>query len=97
MSRARTLKILGRVVLVLLALCALATIVPDFARIARPLGSFGLATNADGLIYDVRGPFESEEESPAWRAGLRAGERLDIRAMRCLPVATASSMPPVNR
>ena len=48
----------------------LAMILPDFTRIVLPLGSFGLTTNADGLIYDVQGPFAAEEESPAWRAGL---------------------------
>ena len=47
----------GRILLALLTLYALAMIAPDFARIVRPLGSFGLATNADGLIYDVQGPF----------------------------------------
>jgi hypothetical protein len=77
----------GRVILALLTLYALAIIVPDFARIIRPLGSFGLSTNADGLIYDVQGPF-AEEDSPAWRAGVRQGDRLDLAAMRCAPVNT---------
>ena len=63
-------------------------IAPDLIRVVRPLGSFGLATNGDGLIYDVQGPFASEEDSPAWRAGLRAGDRLDLAAMRCAPVNT---------
>jgi hypothetical protein len=78
----------GRILLALLTLYALAMIAPDFARLARPLGSFGLATNADGLIYDVKSPFATEEESPAWRAGLRVGDRLDLAAMRCVPVDT---------
>ncbi len=78
----------GRVVLALLALYAIATIAPDYLRIVRPLGSFGLATNADGLIYDIEGPFASEEESPAAQAGLRIGDRLDLRAMRCIPIDT---------
>ena len=78
----------GRILLALLTLYALTMIGPDFARIARPLGSFGLATNADGLIYDVQGPFENEEQSPAWRAGLHAGDRLDLARMRCVPVDT---------
>lgn len=89
MSRTSGLKSLGRAVLALLVLYALALIVPDFLRVVRPLGSFGLATNADGLIYDVRGPFDAEEDSPAFRAGLRVGERLDLSAMSCLPVDTA--------
>ncbi len=79
----------GRAILALLTLYALAMIVPDFLRIARPLASFGLATNADGLVYDVQGPFAQEEESPAWRAGLRVGDRLDLGAMRCPPLDSA--------
>ncbi len=78
----------GRILLALLTLYALAMIAPDFLRIVRPLGSFGLATNADGLIYDVQGPFETEEQSPAWRAGLRVGDRLDFAGMSCVPVDT---------
>ena len=78
----------GRVALVLLTTYALAMVAPDFLRVVRPLGSFGLATNGDGLIYDVQGPFASEEDSPAWRAGLRVGDRLDLVAMRCIPVDT---------
>ena len=78
----------GRVALLLLTIYALAMIAPDLLRVVRPLGSFGLATNGDGLIYDVQGPFASEEDSPAWRAGLRVGDRLDLAAMRCAPVDT---------
>ena len=78
----------GRVALVILTLYALAMVAPDFLRVFRPLGSFGLATNGDGVIYDVQGPFASEGESPAWRAGLRIGDRLDLVAMRCIPVDT---------
>src|SRR5271163_2547433 len=78
----------GRVALVLLTVYAVAMVAPDFLRAFRPLGSFGLATNGDGTIYDVQGPFSSEEESPAWRAGLRVGDRLDLVAMRCIPVNT---------
>jgi len=78
----------GRVALVLLTIYALAMVAPDFLRVVRPLGSLGLATNGDGLIYDVQGPFASEEDSPAWRAGLRVGDRLDLVAMRCIPVDT---------
>lgn len=81
-------RLLGRAVLVLLTLYALALDVPDFLRVVRPLGSFGLTANGDGLIYDVQGPFFSEEESPAWQAGIRRGERLDIERMRCAPPDT---------
>jgi hypothetical protein len=80
--------LLGRTVLILLTIYALAMIAPDLLRVVRPLGSFGLATNGDGLIYDVQGPFASKEASPAWRAGLRVGDRLDLAAMRCAPVNT---------
>ena len=34
------------------------------------------------------GPFPGEAASPAWRAGLRRGDRLDLAAMRCIPVDT---------
>src|SRR6516225_939240 len=78
----------GRALLVLLTIYALAMIAPDLLRIVRPLGSFGLSTNGDGLIYDVQGPFASEEVSPASRAGLRVGDRLDLAAMRCIPADT---------
>jgi hypothetical protein len=78
----------GRVALVILTLYAFAMVAPDFLRVFRPLGSFGLATNGDGVIYDVQGPFAIEGESPAWRAGLRVGDRLDLVAMRCIPVDT---------
>jgi hypothetical protein len=80
--------LVGRVALVLLTLYALAMVAPDFLRAFRPLGSLGLATNGDGTIFDVQGPFSSEQESPAWRAGLRIGDRLDLVAMRCIPVDT---------
>ena len=63
-------------------------IAPDFARLARPLGAFGLAVNADGLIYDVQTPFATEEESPAWRARLRVGDRLDFDRMSCILIDT---------
>ncbi|MBV8795997.1 MAG: hypothetical protein JO136_13780 [Hyphomicrobiales bacterium] len=76
----------GRVVLLLLTLYAIAMIAPDLLRVVRPLGSFGLGVDGDGRIYDVRGPFESEDDSPAWRAGLRAGDRLDLVAMSCASI-----------
>ena len=74
--------------LLLLTVYALAMIVPDLLRVVRPLGSFGLAMDGDGRIYDVQGPFEAEHDSPAWRAGLRAGDRLDLAAMSCARVDT---------
>ena len=47
----------GRIILVLLTLYALAMIAPDVLRVARPLGSFGMSADGDGLVYDVQGPF----------------------------------------
>jgi hypothetical protein len=67
---------------------ALLMIVPDFYRIARPLASAGFAADNDGLIHDVRGPFPTPELSPAWQAGLRQGDRLDLAAMACRRPAT---------
>jgi hypothetical protein len=78
----------SRTLLILLTMYALLMIVPDLGRIVRPLGSFGLATNGDGLIYDVRAPFALDADSPAWRAGIRAGDHLDLAAMRCIPLST---------
>lgn len=78
----------SQILLVLLTLWALAMIVPDFLRLAHPLGSFGLSVNGDGLVVDVQGPFAAEADSPAWRAGLRRGEKLDLAEMRCIPLDT---------
>jgi hypothetical protein len=73
----------GRILLVLLTLWGLAMIVPDVVRIARPLHSIGLFADGDGVIADVTTPFSKETASPAWRAGVRTGDRLDLKAMRC--------------
>ena len=88
MSDRRGASLFGRVVLLLLTVYALAMIAPDVLRVVRPLGSFGMAMDGDGRIYDVQGPFENEQDSPAWHAGLRAGDQLDLAAMRCAPVDT---------
>ena len=61
--------LLGRVVLLLLTIYALAMIAPDLLRVVRPLGSFGLATNGDGLIYDVQGPFAQRAGFPGMAGG----------------------------
>jgi hypothetical protein len=76
----------GRIALLLLTIYAVAMIAPDVLRVIRPLGSFGFDMDGDGRIYDVRGPFESERDSPARRAGLRPGDRLDLAAMSCASV-----------
>jgi hypothetical protein len=74
--------IAGRVLIVALTFWALAMVVPDFYRLYRPPGSFGFYSNNDGIITDVQGPFPDQTASPAFRAGLRAGDRLDLEQMR---------------
>jgi hypothetical protein len=78
----------SRILLALFTLWALAMVAPDLHRLFRPLGSFGFYANNDGLVTDVRGPFLDEETSPAFEAGLRPGDRLDLAQMRCIPVST---------
>src|SRR5580693_6817065 len=80
--------IASRVLLAALTFWALAMVVPDFHRLYRPLGSFGFYSNNDGLITDVQGPFLEQTVSPAFQAGLRAGDRLDLGRMRCIPLNT---------
>jgi hypothetical protein len=75
----------ARALLIGLAIWGLLMIVPDLYRVVDPLASAGLAADNDGQIYDVRGPFDREVDSPAWNAGLRIGDRLDLEAMACLP------------
>jgi hypothetical protein len=72
----------GRILLAVVTFWALLMIVPDFYRVIQPLASTGLAADNDGWIYDVTGPFE-QDDSPAWQAGLRQGDRLDLAAMAC--------------
>ena len=86
MGERKGASLFGRIALLLLTVYALALIAPDVLRVVRPLGSFGLAMDGDGRIYDVQGPFEDEHDLPAWRAGLRPGDRLDLAAMSCAPV-----------
>jgi hypothetical protein len=78
----------GRALLVALTFWALAMIVPDFYRLYQPLGSFGFYANNDGVLTDVQGPFLKQTDSPAFQAGLRAGDRLDLEQMRCIPIRT---------
>ena len=79
---------INRTLLVAFTLWALAMIVPDLYRLVHPLGSFGFYANNDGFITDVRGPFPNELASPAFQAGLRPGDRLDLAQMRCIPINT---------
>jgi hypothetical protein len=64
-------------------LWGLAMIVPDLLRVVQPLGSFGFYANNDGLIYEVAGPFSKAKSSPAWQAGIRVGDQLDMSRFRC--------------
>jgi hypothetical protein len=73
----------SRILLIVLTLWGLTLIVPDLIRVVQPLGSLGFSANNDGLIYDVDGPFPDEASSPAWRAGIRVGDQLDLERMRC--------------
>ena len=73
----------NRIVLIALLLWALAMIVPELLRVVHPFGSFGFYANNDGLSYDVTGPFANEASSPAWKAGLRTGVRVDLAHVRC--------------
>ena len=74
---------LERVAVVVLVIYTLLTVIPDLGRLVQPLGSAGLSTDNDGLITDVAAPFATQENSPAWRAGLRVGDRLDLATMNC--------------
>jgi hypothetical protein len=74
-----------RIVLIVLLAWALVMIVPDLLRVVQPLGSFGLYVDNGGLVYDVTGPFDAETDSPAWKAGVRIGDRLDLATLSCFP------------
>jgi hypothetical protein len=72
-------------VLIVLLAWGLTMIVPDLWRVVQPLASYGFSANNDGLIYDVRKPFDELSQSPAWRAGIRKGDRLDLSHLGCVP------------
>jgi hypothetical protein len=74
-----------RMLIVALTAWALGMIVPDLYRVVVPLASVGFAVDNDGRVYDVVGPFARATESPAWNAGLRDGDQIDLRDMRCAP------------
>jgi hypothetical protein len=76
----------GRWLLIALAFWALAMILPDFYRVFGPLGSFGLIVDNDGRVVDVVGVFDSAADSPAAQAGIVVGDRIDLQAMRCVPL-----------
>jgi hypothetical protein len=78
----------SRLLLIALTLWALAMIVPGFQRVFDSLGSFGLSVDNDGVVTDTIAPFQSPAESPAARAGIIPGDRIDLKEMRCLPPNT---------
>lgn len=77
-----------RLFLVVLTLWALVMIVPGLYRLYNPLGTIGLSVDNDGMVTDVVSPFASAQDSPAAIAGIVPGDRLALRAMRCIPLGT---------
>src|SRR6202041_3160502 len=73
---------IGRFLLFLLTLWALAMIVPGLQRVIDSIGSFGLSVDNDGFVTDVVSPF------PAAAAGIVPGDRIDLKATRCTPIET---------
>ena len=73
----------SRLLLIVLTFWGLLMVVPDMLRITQSLGSLGFFANNDGLVYDANGPFPEDALSPAWRAGIRIGDRIDLEKMRC--------------
>src|SRR5271156_4106160 len=63
-------------------------IVPGLQRVIDSMGSFGLSLDNDGIVTSVVAPFQSAAESPAYAAGIVPGDRLDLKAMRCIPLDT---------
>ncbi len=74
---------LSRGLMIVLVAWALAMILPDLYRLVAPLDSFGLSADNNGTIFDVRHPFEDVKASPAAQAGIKPGDRLDLRHMHC--------------
>ncbi len=72
-----------RLLLIPLLIWGLVMVAPDLLAVVKPLGSFGFYVNNDGVIYDVIGPFADKASSPAWKAGLREGDQVDLSRLRC--------------
>jgi hypothetical protein len=79
-----------RILLIVLLAWALVMIVPDLLRVVQPLGAYGFSANNDGLIYDVTAPFDRKTDSPAWKAGIRKADRLDLTRFECFPYDATS-------
>ena len=82
------LTLAGRVLLIVLAFWALAMVVPALQRVFDSLDSYGLSVDNDGIVTDVVTPFPSAEDSPAAAAGITPRDRVDLKAMRCIPPGT---------
>ena len=76
----------GRLVLILVTSWTMAMVAPALYRVFVPLASFGLSVDNDGVVTDVHAPFTAGETSPAAAAGIVEGERVDLQAMRCIPI-----------
>jgi hypothetical protein len=74
---------LPRIVLLVLTAWALAMVLPSFYQVAWPLASFGFSADNNGVIVDVTSPFAAVGSSPAARAGLSVGDRIDLARMTC--------------
>lgn len=72
---------LGRIVVSVLATWALAFILPDCIRVVRAMPTLGFTVDDAGVVRGKPEPF-------ALRAGVREGDRLDLRVVRCGPRAT---------
>src|SRR6516225_1758287 len=79
----------GRLLLIVLAIWAILMIVPDLYRVFGTLASFGIVADNDGVVVDVVGPFATPAQSPAAASGIATGDRIDLRAMRCIPLGAA--------
>ena len=72
-----------RLLLIPLLIWGLVMVAPDLLTVVKPLGSFGFYVNNDGVIYDFIGPFRDKASSPAWKAGLREGDQVDLSRLHC--------------
>jgi hypothetical protein len=63
-------------------------IVPGLQRVIDSMGSFGLSVDNDGVVIGVLDPFRSAADSPASAAGIVPGDRIDLKAMQCIPPGT---------
>jgi hypothetical protein len=81
-------QLFSRSLAILLAAWVCLLILPEFYRVTGDLSALGLSVNANGVIVDVTAPFSSPSQSPAALAGLRPGDRIDMRKMRCFGVTS---------